>query len=193
MGQNIVGDCSSFGYKIWEKFCTISKKTAFIQWNIYRPYTYAPFRSISSLNKANIWNVDTGAAFTGAVSIMDINTKDFWQSEPLPHLYPNEKGRNPWSVNKLWWQCCKFKFWKIINSWSLNFFYCLAFRGWCLDKILTSHHMKRETAISPLLMMRWILSTRICLKLQKHSVPAKGEDDNGKPIYVVVLIRLKRK
>ncbi|AMR42233.1 serine/threonine protein phosphatase [Elizabethkingia anophelis] len=47
------------------------------------------------LNKANIWNVDTGAAFTGAVSIMDINTKDFWQSEPLPHLYPNEKGRNP--------------------------------------------------------------------------------------------------
>ncbi|MDR2227846.1 MAG: metallophosphoesterase [Flavobacteriaceae bacterium] len=47
------------------------------------------------LNKANIWNVDTGAAFTGAVSIMDINTKDFWQSELLPDLYPDEKGRNP--------------------------------------------------------------------------------------------------
>jgi len=47
------------------------------------------------LNKANIWNVDTGAAFTGAVSIMDINTKDFWQSEQLPDLYPDEKGRNP--------------------------------------------------------------------------------------------------
>ncbi|MCL1663841.1 metallophosphoesterase [Elizabethkingia ursingii] len=47
------------------------------------------------LNKANIWNVDTGAAFTGAVSIMDINTKDFWQSEQLPNLYPDEKGRNP--------------------------------------------------------------------------------------------------
>lgn len=47
------------------------------------------------LNKANIWNVDTGAAFTGAVSIMDINTKEFWQSELLPDLYPDERGRNP--------------------------------------------------------------------------------------------------
>ncbi|MET7037209.1 metallophosphoesterase [Elizabethkingia miricola] len=47
------------------------------------------------LNKANIWNVDTGAAFTGAVSIMDVNTKEFWQSELLPDLYPDEKGRNP--------------------------------------------------------------------------------------------------
>ncbi|PIF43854.1 serine/threonine protein phosphatase 1 [Chryseobacterium sp. 52] len=45
-------------------------------------------------NKANIWNMDTGAAFTGALSIMDIDTKEFWQSEPLPALYPDEKGRN---------------------------------------------------------------------------------------------------
>ncbi|OPC52253.1 serine/threonine protein phosphatase [Elizabethkingia miricola] len=47
------------------------------------------------LNKANVWNIDTGAAFTGVVSIMDIDTKEFWQSEPLPGLYPDEKGRNP--------------------------------------------------------------------------------------------------
>ncbi|RMZ60767.1 serine/threonine protein phosphatase [Chryseobacterium nematophagum] len=46
------------------------------------------------LNKANIWNIDTGAAFTGAVSIMDVETKEFWQSDPLPFLYPMEKGRN---------------------------------------------------------------------------------------------------
>nr|WP_315033254.1 metallophosphoesterase family protein [uncultured Chryseobacterium sp.] len=45
-------------------------------------------------NKANIWNVDTGAAFTGALSMMDINTNEFWQSDPLATLYPNEKGRN---------------------------------------------------------------------------------------------------
>ncbi|MCJ7933947.1 MAG: metallophosphoesterase [Chryseobacterium sp.] len=45
-------------------------------------------------NKANIWNMDTGAAFTGALSIMDVETKEFWQSDPLPSLYPNEKGRN---------------------------------------------------------------------------------------------------
>ncbi|MBL1221561.1 serine/threonine protein phosphatase [Chryseobacterium sp. L7] len=45
-------------------------------------------------NKANIWNMDTGAAFTGALSMMDIETKEFWQSDPLPSLYPDEKGRN---------------------------------------------------------------------------------------------------
>lgn len=43
---------------------------------------------------ANIWNIDTGAAFLGPLTIMDINSKEFWQSEPLPNLYPNEKGRN---------------------------------------------------------------------------------------------------
>ena len=42
----------------------------------------------------NVWNVDTGAAFTGKLTILDINTKEFWQSDPLPSLYPNEKGRN---------------------------------------------------------------------------------------------------
>jgi serine/threonine protein phosphatase 1 len=43
---------------------------------------------------ANVWNVDTGAAFKGPLSILDVDTKEYWQSEPLPNLYPNEKGRN---------------------------------------------------------------------------------------------------
>lgn len=42
----------------------------------------------------NVWNIDTGAAFTGKLSIMDIDTKQFWQSDPLPSLYPKERGRN---------------------------------------------------------------------------------------------------
>ncbi|ASK31206.1 serine/threonine protein phosphatase [Chryseobacterium sp. T16E-39] len=46
------------------------------------------------LNNANIWNLDTGAAYTGALSIMDVDTKEFWQSDPLPALYPDEMGRN---------------------------------------------------------------------------------------------------
>jgi len=46
------------------------------------------------IQKACIWNVDTGAAFKGPLTIMDVNTKLFWQSEPLDHLYPTEKGRN---------------------------------------------------------------------------------------------------
>ena len=46
------------------------------------------------VNRANVWNVDTGAAFKGRLTIMDVNTKEFWQSKPLHELYPNEKGRN---------------------------------------------------------------------------------------------------
>jgi len=42
----------------------------------------------------NVWNIDTGAAFTGRLSVMDITTKEYWQSDKLIDLYPNEKGRN---------------------------------------------------------------------------------------------------
>jgi len=45
-------------------------------------------------NRVNVWNIDTGAAFKGKVSVMDINSKKFWQSNDLPSLYPDEKGRN---------------------------------------------------------------------------------------------------
>jgi len=43
---------------------------------------------------SNVWNLDTGAAFKGKLSIMDIDTKQYWQSEPVHSLYPGETGRN---------------------------------------------------------------------------------------------------
>lgn len=46
------------------------------------------------MNAINIWNIDTGAAFTGKISMMDIESNEFWQSTPVYQLYPNEKGRN---------------------------------------------------------------------------------------------------
>lgn len=46
------------------------------------------------MNAINVWNIDTGAAFTGKVTGMNIDTKAFFQSDNLPSLYPNEKGRN---------------------------------------------------------------------------------------------------
>lgn len=52
------------------------------------------FDSEIPMNKVNVWNIDTGAGFSGRLSIMDIDAKEFWQSDPLPELYPNEKGRN---------------------------------------------------------------------------------------------------
>ncbi|MFT6923140.1 MAG: serine/threonine protein phosphatase 1 [Crocinitomicaceae bacterium] len=45
-------------------------------------------------NRANVWNIDTGAAFKGKLSIMDIDSREIWQSENLYKLYPKESGRN---------------------------------------------------------------------------------------------------
>jgi len=42
----------------------------------------------------NVWNLDTGAAFYGRLSMMDIDTKQFWQSDPVHILYAGENGRN---------------------------------------------------------------------------------------------------
>ena len=52
------------------------------------------FGETTPMNFANIWNIDTGAAFTGKLAIINVTTKQFWQSDSLPSLYPNEKGRN---------------------------------------------------------------------------------------------------
>jgi serine/threonine protein phosphatase 1 len=46
------------------------------------------------MKMACVWNIDTGAAFTGPLTIMDVDSKAYWQSEPLEVLYSNEKGRN---------------------------------------------------------------------------------------------------
>ncbi len=44
---------------------------------------------------ANVWNIDTGAAFKGPLSIMDSTSGEYWQSDPVHLLYPGESGRNP--------------------------------------------------------------------------------------------------
>ncbi len=46
------------------------------------------------VNIANVWNVDTGAAFKGKISAVEISTKEIWQSDPVYKLYPDENGRN---------------------------------------------------------------------------------------------------
>lgn len=46
------------------------------------------------INAANVWNLDTGGGYNGKLTIMDVNTKEYWQSDKLTELYINEKGRN---------------------------------------------------------------------------------------------------
>lgn len=46
------------------------------------------------MKAANVWNIDTGAAFKGSLSAIEIGYKTIFQSSPVYKLYPNEKGRN---------------------------------------------------------------------------------------------------
>ncbi|MBS1756087.1 MAG: serine/threonine protein phosphatase [Bacteroidetes bacterium] len=50
--------------------------------------------STEPMHAQNVWNIDTGAAFTGPLSMMDVDTKQFWQSDIVKNLYPGEVGRN---------------------------------------------------------------------------------------------------
>jgi len=38
-----------------------------------------------------LWNLDQGAGYIGKLSIIDVDTKEFWQSDKAEELYP-EKG-----------------------------------------------------------------------------------------------------
>lgn len=58
---------------------------------------HTPISKITSpkpQNAANVWNIDTGAAFKGALTLLDVDSKTYWQSDPVHTLYPGEKGRN---------------------------------------------------------------------------------------------------
>ena len=51
------------------------------------------FGSSEPLHVGNIWDMDTGAGWWGKLSIMDIATKQCWQSDITPSLYPGVVSR----------------------------------------------------------------------------------------------------
>lgn len=46
------------------------------------------------MNVGNVWNMDSGATYDGRLTIMDIDTKEITQSDPVYELYPDHMGRN---------------------------------------------------------------------------------------------------
>lgn len=46
------------------------------------------------IKACNVWNLDTGSGYaTGKLTIMDVDTKEYWQSDLSKELYTNENGR----------------------------------------------------------------------------------------------------
>jgi serine/threonine protein phosphatase 1 len=48
-------------------------------------------REAKPLYFSGVWNLDTGAGWKGKLTIMDVDTHEYWQSDLVPSLYPDER------------------------------------------------------------------------------------------------------
>ena len=58
---------------------------------IYIGHTPIPYPH--PVNSLGVWLMDTGAGWSGVLSMMDIDTKEMFISDPVPDLYPGVEGR----------------------------------------------------------------------------------------------------
>ncbi len=49
--------------------------------------------TLKPVHASNVWNVDQGAGWEGKLTIMDIDSKEYWHSDIVKDLYPEVKGR----------------------------------------------------------------------------------------------------
>jgi serine/threonine protein phosphatase 1 len=49
--------------------------------------TTEQYHTMEPIHACNVWNLDTGAGWTGKLTIMDVDTKEYWQSDQTPDLY----------------------------------------------------------------------------------------------------------
>ncbi|MEM9678898.1 MAG: metallophosphoesterase [Bacteroidota bacterium] len=100
-----------FDRTLWEMALTMDQRigrSSYLYPNRLKHYTeiyigHTPtlrYDSEVPMNAINIWNLDTGAAFTGRLSAIDINTKTVFQSDEVMSLYPGERGRNMLSLDE---------------------------------------------------------------------------------------------
>ena len=50
-------------------------------------FDYKRDRLIVMCDVCNVWNLDTGAGWSGKLTIMDVNSKEYWQADLTPDLY----------------------------------------------------------------------------------------------------------
>jgi len=58
---------------------------------------HTPIAGGRPLHACGIWLMDTGAGWSGVLSLMNIDTKEIFTSDPVPLLYPGVEARKPFS------------------------------------------------------------------------------------------------
>jgi len=49
--------------------------------------------TLKPVNACNVWNLDQGCGYEGKLTLMNIDTKEYVQSDKVSKLYLNIKGR----------------------------------------------------------------------------------------------------
>jgi len=44
------------------------------------------------MNRLNVWNLDTGGGWGGKLTVMDVDSKQYWQADYSKNYYPGENG-----------------------------------------------------------------------------------------------------
>jgi serine/threonine protein phosphatase 1 len=65
---------------------------------IYLGHTPLPLYSLGDkpLQMGTVWAMDTGAKAGFPLSILEVSTRDFWQSDPVAQLYPEHPAASSW-------------------------------------------------------------------------------------------------
>lgn len=50
-------------------------------------------RDFKPISLQNVWAIDQGAGWNGKLTVIDIDSKEYWQSDFAPTLYPGIEGR----------------------------------------------------------------------------------------------------
>lgn len=45
------------------------------------------------MHSGGVWNIDTGAGWGGVLTIMDVDTEEYWQSDNVEKLFPDDAAR----------------------------------------------------------------------------------------------------
>ena len=56
--------------------------------------TERDYPDLKPVFKGGVWNLDNGCGWSGKLTIMNIDTKEYFQSDKVDTLYPNHHGRN---------------------------------------------------------------------------------------------------
>lgn len=54
---------------------------------------HTPISGGKPLKACDVWMMDTGAGWSGVLSMMNIDTEEYFTSDPVPDLYPGIEGR----------------------------------------------------------------------------------------------------